>query len=66
MIIIQRFEDRLEIEENQYQHVTELFEDAIGENMIDEPSRNKLSYRLKELEWRYKELWREHDNNKER
>lgn len=63
---LQKFEDRVEMEEGKFNQITERFEDAITDSMIDEPNRHKLSHRLQELEWRYKELWREHDNNKER
>ncbi|XP_031569981.1 uncharacterized protein LOC116304393 [Actinia tenebrosa] len=63
---LEKFEDRIEVNEAEFNQVTQRFEDALSENMLDEPNRHKLSHRLQELEWRYKELWRENDNNKER
>ncbi|KXJ23748.1 microtubule-actin cross-linking factor 1 [Exaiptasia diaphana] len=63
---LQVFEERLEEEENKFQQITKQFSEACDENMLDENNKTRISYHLKEMEWRYKELWREHDGSKQR
>lgn len=60
------FEEKLEEEEQKHQLLVKRFEEASDSNMLDEHSKTKIGYRLKEMDWRYKELWREHDESKDR
>ncbi|KAK3754856.1 hypothetical protein QZH41_011349, partial [Actinostola sp. cb2023] len=63
---LQVFEEKMEEEETKLQQVVKQFNEAAEESMLDEPNKTKISYRVKEIDWRYKELWREHDASKQR